>query len=87
VRTTSGCDEATCVAAQLLKLEQNVKWQAVDKAWRERRESWVEDCKGATSDRAVAKLLLEFESNVRWRAVDDEWKARRESWVSEVKGD
>jgi hypothetical protein len=71
----------------LLKLEQNVKWTAVDKAWRDRRSGWINDCKGATTERAVAGLLLEFESNVRWRAVDDAWKARRESWVSELKGD
>ena len=87
MRTTSRCDEPACVAAQLLKLEQNVKWKAVDQAWRDRRVGWINDCKGVTTERAVAGLLLEFESNVRWRAVDEEWKARRDSWVSELKGE
>jgi hypothetical protein len=59
----------------------------VDTAWRERRSGWINDCKGAITEKAVANLLLEFEANVRWRAVDDEWKTRRESWVTDLKGD
>jgi hypothetical protein len=87
IRTTTSCDEAACVAAQVVKLEQNVKWKAVDTAWRDRRSGWLNDCQGAATEKAVAKLLLEFEANVRWRAVDEEWKARRESWVTGLKAD
>jgi hypothetical protein len=70
-----------------LKLEQNVKWTAVGKAWRDRRADWINDCKGATTERAVAGLLLEFESNVRWQAVDENWKALRDDWITRVKGE
>jgi hypothetical protein len=61
--------------AQLLVLEQHVKWKAVDSAWKNRRNGWVNDCKGATTRAEAANLLLEFEQNVRWQAVDEEWKA------------
>jgi hypothetical protein len=85
VRTTAACDDAACVAAQVITLEENVKWGAVDKEWKVRRSGWVRDCRAAKSDHDVAKLLIEFEENMRWRAVDDAWKERRESWVAELK--
>jgi hypothetical protein len=86
VRTTTACQDAACVAAQLITFEENVKWAAVDKEWKIRRSGWVRDCHNATADRDVAKLLLEFEENVRWRAVDEAWKERRAAWVVELKG-
>ena len=87
VRTTSRCDEAACVAAQLLKLEQNVMESG--RQGLERSPSRLDQRlpRRATTERAVAGLLLEFESNVRWRAVDEAWKQRRESWVSELKSE
>jgi hypothetical protein len=73
------------VAQQLLVLEANVKWKAVDSAWRTRRSGWINDCKAVTTQGDAAKLLLEFEANVRWRAVDENWKALREGWIAQVK--
>ena len=78
---------AASLVKQLVDLESHIKWSAVDKAWRERRPDWINNCKGATTRDEAAKLFLELEQNVRWQAIDENWKALRDDWITRVKGE
>jgi hypothetical protein len=68
----------------LLDFERNLKSEGVKKEWKERRESWVEECLGASIVQEVSSLLREVETNTNSEAMADEWQQNREKWVQEM---
>jgi hypothetical protein len=74
----------TYLAELLVELESNLQGESVDIQWTGRRESWVEECLGASIVQEVSSLLRELETNTNSEAMADEWQQNREKWVQQV---
>lgn len=77
--------EAAPLGRQVVELESNINWSAVDNAWKKIRPHWVATTATCEDPECVAKQLLELEGHVKWKAVEAAWTKRRSGWVNDCK--
>ena len=73
------------VAQALLEFENNVTWESVSPAWRDKRDTWIATVRGSSTPTVLANQLLALEQAMGWPSVEQAWRGRRDGWVAEVK--
>ena len=82
--TTTIEDQQPSLEELLVEFERNITWEAVDAAWRDRRNGWTQDVHLASNPVRLGELLVELETHVKWEDVDASWRNRRSGWIRAV---
>jgi hypothetical protein len=84
-RNAEAQDGLSQVAQALLEFENNVTWESVSPAWRDKRDTWIATVRGSSTPTVLSNQLLALEQAMGWPSVEQAWRGRRDGWVAEVK--
>ena len=82
----SAGDSVNRLRELMVTFETNVKYDAQESYWRNRRADWVRRSNSARDIDELKRLLVEVESSIKYSAQVESWRGERANWLRQVQG-
>ncbi len=82
----SAGDSVNRLRELMVTFETNVKYDAQESYWRNRRADWVRRSNSARDIDELKRLLVEVESSIKYSAQVESWREERANWLRQVQG-
>jgi len=82
----SAGDSVNRLRELMVTFETNVKYDAQESYWRNRRADWVRRSNAARDIDELKRLLVEVESSIKYSAQVESWREERPNWLRQVQG-
>jgi hypothetical protein len=82
----SAGDSVARLRELVVTFETNIRFDAQESYWRNRRGDWVKRTRSARGMDDLKQLLVEVESSIKYSAQVESWREERPNWLRQVEG-